>query len=170
MPNSHSFLLAYRAWSWMLCINCYILNTFAYLYSYLQYTDHNRSIWHFTLIVMISTFHYSFDIFICYCLEIYRIKVLKVGYIWIYQKGMHTNCAHTDHLINCVIFSKPFCPWCDGQVVWGAGSSSLATYGVIHISLGHITAEVYILGISCHLFICTFHVTLLVVYVSLESL
>ncbi len=36
---------------------------------------------------------------------------------------------------------------CGGRVVSGAGSSSLATYGVIHISLGHIAAHVYILGI-----------------------
>ncbi len=47
---------------------------------------------------------------------------------------------------------------------WTSGlrcdSSSLAIYGVIHISLGHISAQVRILGISCHLFICTFHVTL----------
>ncbi len=33
----------------------------------------------------------------------------------------------------------------------------MACYGVIHISLGHISALVHILCISCHLFICTFH-------------
>ncbi len=49
------------------------------------------------------------------------------------------------------------CRWCGGQVVLGGDSSSLATYGVIHISLGHISAQVHILGVSCHPFICTFH-------------
>ncbi len=39
-------------------------------------------------------------------------------------------------------------PWCGGQVVSDAGSSSLATYGVIYISFGHITAQLRILGIS----------------------
>ncbi len=33
----------------------------------------------------------------------------------------------------------------------------VATSGVIHISLGHISPQVRILGISCHLFIYTFH-------------
>ncbi len=33
----------------------------------------------------------------------------------------------------------------------------LATYGVVHISLGYIIVHVCIMGISCHLFICTFH-------------
>ncbi len=36
----------------------------------------------------------------------------------------------------------------------------LPNYGVIHISLGHISAQVHILGVSCHLFIYTFHFTL----------
>ncbi len=49
------------------------------------------------------------------------------------------------------------CPWYGGRVIYGADTSSLATYGVIHISLGHITAQVRILGIACHLFICTFN-------------
>ncbi len=39
----------------------------------------------------------------------------------------------------------------------GADSSSFATYGVILISLGHIPAQVSILGISCHFFISTLH-------------
>ncbi len=34
---------------------------------------------------------------------------------------------------------------------------ALATDGVIHISLGHISAQVHILSISCHIFICIFH-------------
>ncbi len=51
-------------------------------------------------------------------------------------------------------------PWCGGRTVQGAVSSSLAIYGVIHISLGYISAQVRILGVSCHLFICTFHFTL----------
>ncbi len=54
-------------------------------------------------------------------------------------------------------------------MVYGADTSSLATYGVIHIRFGHITAQVRILGISCHLFICTFHVTLWVACVPLED-
>ncbi len=33
----------------------------------------------------------------------------------------------------------------------------LAIYDVIHNSLGLISAQVRILGVSCHLFICTFH-------------
>ncbi len=32
---------------------------------------------------------------------------------------------------------------------------------MIHISRGHISAQVHILGVSCHFFICTFHFTLL---------
>ncbi len=31
---------------------------------------------------------------------------------------------------------------------WSKANSSLATYGVIHISLGNITTQVHILGIS----------------------
>ncbi len=31
---------------------------------------------------------------------------------------------------------------------------------VIHISLGHISAQVRVLGVSCHIFICTFHFNL----------
>ncbi len=41
-------------------------------------------------------------------------------------------------------------------MVQRADSSSLAIYGVIHISLGHISSQVHILGVLCHLFICTF--------------
>ncbi len=44
-------------------------------------------------------------------------------------------------------------------MVKDADSSSLAIYGVIHISLGHISAQIRILGVSCYLFICTFHFT-----------
>ncbi len=43
------------------------------------------------------------------------------------------------------------CPGCGGQVVYGTHSSSLVTYGVIHISRGYIPAQVRILGISCHI-------------------
>ncbi len=53
--------------------------------------------------------------------------------------------------------SKFTLPLVCGQAVYGADTSSLATYGVIHISLGHITAQIRILGISYHLLICTFH-------------
>ncbi len=49
------------------------------------------------------------------------------------------------------------CPWCGGWVVLGADSSSLDTYGMIHISIGHISAQVRILVISCHIIICKFH-------------
>ncbi len=45
-------------------------------------------------------------------------------------------------------------------MVEGDGSSSLASYGEIHISnisIRYIPARIRILGISCHLFICTFH-------------
>ncbi len=45
-------------------------------------------------------------------------------------------------------------------MVKAAYSSSLGTYGVIDISLGQILAQVRIMGVSCHLFICTFHFTL----------
>ncbi len=51
------------------------------------------------------------------------------------------------YLLACI------CPWCGGRVVYGADTSSLATYGVIHISLGHIPAQVRILGISCYLWV-----------------
>ncbi len=56
-------------------------------------------------------------------------------------------------------------------MVKGADRSSLATGGVIHISLGHISTQVRILSISCHLFICTFnfHLTLWVACLPLES-
>ncbi len=43
------------------------------------------------------------------------------------------------------------------QEWWPSGLRFLATYDVIHISLGHISAQLRILCISCHLFICTFH-------------
>ncbi len=46
---------------------------------------------------------------------------------------------------------------CGGQVVLGADSSSLATYDGIHISFGHISAQVHMRGVLGHLFICTFH-------------
>ncbi len=42
-------------------------------------------------------------------------------------------------------------------MVSGADNSSLASYGVIHVSLEHISAKVHILGVSCHRLICTFH-------------
>ncbi len=42
-------------------------------------------------------------------------------------------------------------------MVYGADTSYVATYGVIDVSLGNIAAQVRILGISCHLFIYTFH-------------
>ncbi len=54
-------------------------------------------------------------------------------------------------------------------VVYGADTSSLTIYGVIHISIGHITAQVRILGISYYLLIYTFHLTLWVACIPLES-
>ncbi len=52
-------------------------------------------------------------------------------------------------------------------MVSGADSTSLAIYGVSHISLGHITAQVRILGISYHHLYISFHVTLWVACVAL---
>ncbi len=45
-------------------------------------------------------------------------------------------------------------------MVLGADSSALVSYCAIHISFGHISAQVHIPGVSCHLFIYTFHLTL----------
>ncbi len=59
------------------------------------------------------------------------------------------------------------CPSCGGRVVYGADSSSLATYGVIHMSLRHISAQDRILSYF-HLYI-SFRLTLWVACVPLES-
>ncbi len=58
-------------------------------------------------------------------------------------------------------------------MVLDADSCPLATYGVIHISCGHIPAQVRILRISCHLYITmitiSFNLTLWVACMPLES-
>ncbi len=82
-----------------------------------------------------------------------------IGQIWLYISLFLTRWSLYTFL-TLSWFVKRTCPWCGGQVVADANSSSLATYGVIHISLWHISAQVHILGVSCHLFIGTFHFTL----------
>ncbi len=82
---------------------------------------------------------------------------------------LSVNSVHNFKFSQAVVLKS--CPWCGGRVVYGADSNSVATYGVIHISLWHISAHVQILGVSCHLFICTFPFifTLWVACVPLES-
>ncbi len=49
-------------------------------------------------------------------------------------------------------------PWCCGKVVYGAGSSAMATSLVRSIlALRHIPPQVDTMGITFHLFICSFH-------------
>ncbi len=88
------------------------------------------------------------------------------GMVWLLLRVMFVDVSwrevwrpsHRLWLAFCMSNIVHFCQrWCGGRVVRGADSSLLATYGVIHISLGHISAQVHILNISCHLFICIFH-------------
>ncbi len=77
---------------------------------------------------------------------------LNIVWVWHFLEIIST-------IGNVIYTVKPIAAvkWYGGRVVQGADSSPLAIYVVIHISLGHISAQVDILGISSHLFICVFH-------------